>query len=78
MKSISIFDVQNINQLFKDKNIPYILKLKDVCGSQSLTFIGDDLSYSSESLCELANTIVKDKYIEIYPSTINPYNLLLR
>lgn len=78
MKSLSIFDVQNINTTLKDKQIPYTLKLKDVCGSQSLTFIGDDTTITSEYLCDIANLILKEKYIELYPSSINPYNILIR
>ena len=37
MKTISIFQVQDINNLLKrTPNFDYILKLRDACGSQSL------------------------------------------
>lgn len=36
MKTISIFQVQDINNLLKQKNYDYTLKLHDACGSQSL------------------------------------------
>ena len=38
MKTISIFQVQDINNLLKQKNYDYILKLRDTCGSQSLFY----------------------------------------
>ena len=36
MKTISIFQVQDINNLLKQKNYDYTLKLHAACGSQSL------------------------------------------
>lgn len=78
MKSLSIFDVQDINKLLKENKYNYELKLKDVCGSQTLSFIGNDLSITSEMLCDLANTILKIKFITLYPSSINPYNVLIK
>lgn len=36
MKTISIFQVQDINNLLKERQFDYILKLRDACGSQSL------------------------------------------
>ena len=36
MKTISIFQVQDINNLLNQNNYDYVLKLNDTCGNQSL------------------------------------------
>lgn len=78
MKTISIFDVQNINTLLKEKNKEYVLKLKDVCGSQSLTLECIGITEDIRVLCTIINAYLKDKHIEIMPGTINPYNLIIK
>ena len=78
MKTISIFDVQNINSLLKENNKEYVLKLKDVCGSQSLTLECMGNIEDIEVLCTIINAYLKTQHIELYPSTINPYNLLIK
>ena len=62
MKTISIFQVQDINNLLKERQFDYILKLRDACGSQSLY-----LECTGEN-----------DYLQVIPGTINPYNLLLK
>ena len=78
MKTISIFQVQDINNLLKQKNYDYILKLKDTFGSQSLFLqcIGND-AYINE-LCSIINEFLKNEYLEVAPGIINPYNLILK
>lgn len=77
MKSVSTFDVLDINQLFKQQNIDYILKLKDTCGSQSLSLecLGEEEDI--EKLCDIINAFLKTKYIQVKPSSINPTNLVI-
>lgn len=78
MKTISIFDIQEINNIFKNKNISCKLKLRDVCGSQTLFFVIENDEIKSQILCNIANEYLKEKFMEIYPSSINPYNVLIR
>ena len=77
MKTISIFQVQDINNLLKQKNYDYILKLRDTCGSQSLFLqcIGNDADINE--LCSIINEFLKNEYLEVAPGIINPYNLIL-
>lgn len=77
MKTISIFDVQNINALLKENNKDYILKLKDVCGSPSLSLECVGITEDIHVLCTIINTYLKDKYVSIQPGAINPYNIIL-
>lgn len=77
MKTISIFDVQNINHLLKENNKDYILKLKDVCGSQSLFLECVGTTEDIHILCTIINNYLKDKYITIQPGSINPYNIVV-
>ncbi|WP_249028971.1 RDAC family protein [Tannockella kyphosi] len=77
MKSMSTFDVLDINNLFKQQNIDYILKLKDACGSQSLTLVCTGKEIEIGELCDIINTFLKPKFIQIKPSSINPYNLII-
>ena len=39
MKTISIFQVQDINNLLKEHEFDYILKLRDACNDQSLSIL---------------------------------------
>lgn len=75
MKTLSIFDVQDINEALKKEKYDYVLRLKDVCGSQALTLECMGKSAAIESLCACVNTCLKDKYIQVQPGTINPYNI---
>lgn len=78
MKTISIFQVQNINNLLKQKNLDYILKLRDTCGSQSLYLQCTGKSADIDELCSIINEFLKNEYLEVIPGTINPYNLILK
>lgn len=78
MKTISIFQVQDINNLLKERQFDYILKLRDACGSQSLYLecTGEETDISI--LCNVINELLKNDYLQVIPGTINPYNLLLK
>lgn len=78
MKTISIFQVQDINTLLKQKNYDYILKLHDTCGSQSLFLECTGKKENINELCSLINNFLKNDYLKVIPSTINPYNLILK
>lgn len=78
MKTISIFQVQNINNLLKQKNYDYILKLRDTCGSQSLYLQCTGENTDIDELCNIINEFLKTEYLEVIPSTIDPYNLILK
>ena len=71
MKTISIFQVQDINNLLKQKNYDY-------CGSQSLFLqcTGNDADINE--LCSIINEFLKNEYLEVAPGIINPYNLILK
>lgn len=77
MKTISIFDVQNINALLKENKKDYVLKLKDACGSQSLYLECVGVTEDIRVLCTIINTYLKQQHIEIQPGTINPYNIFI-
>lgn len=78
MKTISIFQVQDINNLLKERQFDYILKLRDACGSQSpyLECTGEETDINI--LCNVINELLKNDYLQVIPGTINPYNLLLK
>ena len=71
---ITIFDIQNINKILQENKINYILKLKDVCGSQSLSLVGDE-DTDLETILSIINNYLKANHIKVTSSTINPYNL---
>ena len=77
MKTISIFQVQDINILLKNNNFDYVSKLHDTCGNQSLSLecIGESIDINI--LCSLINDYLKSHYLKVIPGTINPYNLIL-
>ena len=59
MKTISIFQVQDINNLLKERQFDYILKLRDACGSQSLYLecTGEETDFNN-SLITLHNILI--------------------
>lgn len=59
MKTISIFQVQDINNLLKQNNYDYILKLHDTCGSQSLYLQCTGKTTGINELCNLINNYLK-------------------
>ena len=78
MKTISIFQVQDINNLLKERQFDYILKLRDACGSQSLYLECNGEETDINILCNVINELLKNDYLQVIPGTINPYNLLLK
>ncbi len=78
MKTISIFQVQDINNLLKKRQFDYILKLRDACGSQSLYLECTGEETDINILCNVINELLKNDYLQVIPGTINPYNLLLK
>ena len=78
MKTISIFQVQDINSLLKERQFDYILKLRDACGSQSLYLECTGEETDINILCNVINELLKNDYLQVIPGTINPYNLLLK
>lgn len=78
MKTISIFQVQDINNLLKERQFDYILKLRDACGSQSLYLECAGEETDINILCNVINELLKNDYLQVIPGTINPYNLLLK
>lgn len=79
MKTISIFQVQDINNLLKERQFDYILKLRDACGSQSLYLECTGEETDINILCNnVINELLKNDYLQVIPGTINPYNLLLK
>ena len=78
MKTISIFQVQDINNLLKERQFDYILKLRDACGSQSLYHECTGEETDINILCNVINELLKNDYLQVIPGTINPYNLLLK
>lgn len=78
MKTISIFQVQDINNLLKERRFDYILKLRDACGSQSLYLECTGEETDINILCNVINELLKNDYLQVIPGTINPYNLLLK
>lgn len=77
MKTISIFDVQDINTMLSNKNYDYILKLKDACGNLSLSLECTGKETDINELCEQINVVLKPKYVQVKPGTINPHYLQL-
>lgn len=77
MKTISIFQVQDINTLLKEHQYDYTLKLRDACGSQSLYLQCTGKETNIDQLCSLINDYLKHEYLQVVPGTINPYNLSL-
>lgn len=77
MKTISIFQVQDINNLLKKYQYDYILKLRDACGSQSLYLECTGKEADINELCNLINDYLKHEYLQVSPGLINPYNLSL-
>ena len=78
MKTISIFQVQDINNLLKERQFDYILKLRDACGSHSLYLECTGEETDIDILCNVINELLKNDYLQVIPGTINPYNLLLK
>ena len=78
MKTISIFQVQDINNLLKERQFDYILKLRDACDSQSLYLECTGEETDINILCNVINELLKNDYLQVIPGTINPYNLLLK
>ena len=78
MKTISIFQVQDINNLLKERQFDYILKLRDPCASQSLYLECTGEETDINILCNVINELLKNDYLQVIPGTINPYNLLLK
>ena len=78
MKTISIFQFQDINNLLKERQFDYILKLRDACGSQSLYLECTGEETDINILCNVINELLKNDYLQVIPGTINPYNLLLK
>ena len=78
MKTISILQVQDINNLLKERQFDYILKLRDACGSQSLYLECTGEETDINILCNVINELLKNDYLQVIPGTINPYNLLLK
>lgn len=78
MKTISIFQVQDINNLLKQKNYDYTLKLHDACGSQSLFLQCRGNNCDINELCDVINDYLKNDYIKVFPGSINPYNIIIK
>lgn len=77
MKSISTFDVLDINNLLKQNNIDYLLKLKDACGSQALSLQCFGEEKDIQEICDIINVFLKPKYIQVKPGSVVPTNLLI-
>ena len=61
MKTISIFQVQDINNLLKERQFDYILKLRDACGSQSLYLECTGEETDINILCNVINELLKNR-----------------
>lgn len=77
MKTISIFDVQDINKALQEHHFEYILKLKDACGNQSIYLECTGEKADIQELCKVINIVLKPKYVQVHPGTINPLQLIL-
>lgn len=75
MKNLSIFDVQDINTVLKDNHFDYILKLKDTCGSQAISLECIGNAADIENICQVINTFLKKKHLQVSPGKINPLQL---
>ena len=75
MKTISIFQVQDINNLLKQKNYDYTLKLHDACGSQSLFLQCHGNNCDINELCDVINDYLKNVEFNIddYETTCKYY-----
>ena len=62
MKTISIFQVQDINNLLKERQFDYILKLRDACGSQSLYLECTGEETDINILCNVINELLKNGF----------------
>lgn len=78
MKTISIFQIQEINDILKEKNYDYILKIHDTCGSQSLYLQCIGAKCDIYELCNIINDYLKPHYLEVKPGAINPYYLVIK
>lgn len=78
MKTISIFQIQEINNILKEKNYDYTLKLHDTCGSQSLYLQCKGNECDINELCNIINDYLKPHYLEIKPGLINPYHPIIK
>lgn len=78
MKTLSLFDVQDINDILKSKPYDYILKLKDVCGSQALSLECTGNTVPADELCNFINTHLKQKFFTLVPGNINPYHVIVK
>ena len=66
MKTISIFQVQDINNLLKERQFDYILKLRDACGSQSLYLECTGEETDINILCNVINELLKNEDCDYY------------
>ena len=71
MKTISIFQVQDINNLLKERQFDYILKLRDACGSQSLYLECTGEETDINILCNVINELLKNDYLQVLIITIS-------
>lgn len=78
MKSLSVINVVDINNIFKEKEIDYTLHLKDACGNQSMSLECTGKEINIGELCDIINNYLKSYFIEVIPGTINPYNILIK
>lgn len=78
MRTLSIFDVQDINSLLKEKQFDYILKLKDACGNQAISLECTGKESPIQDICDVINVFLKTKYIQVSPGTINPLQLQVK
>lgn len=80
MKTISIFQILEINNILKQNNYNYTLKNHDTCGGQSLYLHhnGTDDDCDIDELCKVINEYLKNDYIQVSPGLINPYNLIIK
>lgn len=78
MKTLSLFDVQEINDILNNKPYDYVLKLKDVCGSQALSLECTGSVVSINELCDYINEHVSEHFFTVIPGTINPYQVTIK
>ncbi len=77
MKSLTVINVVDINNILKGKDIDYTLHLSDACGNQSLRLECTGKELEIIELCNIINEYLKDKYLKVKPGTINPYNIII-
>ena len=78
MKTITIFDVQEINSILNSQNYDYHLKMTDACGSPSLTLQCQGKEKDIQEICQVINDYLIDKHLQVIPGTINPLLLQLK